>query len=192
MDDPFARPIIRTGLFYRDPPAALDWLEKAFGFRRTMDIRDEDGHLVHAEMSFGGFHRRRWGMVAACRQPALDRRQEHPDRLRSAPGGDRSALRTRPCLRRRDPSGTAIRVLRRSRLPGSRSGGPCLDLFTGDSECRSARGGTVGRCSDHRLAPGLNPQFFPGKAAGNRPNGGLRPRDQRGSAGVTPYGRLAA
>lgn len=54
MNDPFARPPIRTGLFYRDPIAALDWIERAFGLERSMDIRDPEGNLVHAEMSFGG------------------------------------------------------------------------------------------------------------------------------------------
>ena len=53
MDDPFSRPTIRTGLFYRDPLAAIEWIENAFGFARTMDIRDANGDLVHAEMSYG-------------------------------------------------------------------------------------------------------------------------------------------
>ncbi|MFK5980593.1 MAG: glyoxalase [Rhizobiaceae bacterium] len=53
MQDPFSRPTIRTGLFYRNPIAALDWIEKAFGFTRSMDIRDERGELVHAEMTYG-------------------------------------------------------------------------------------------------------------------------------------------
>lgn len=53
MRDPFSRPTIRTGLFYREPLAAIEWIEKAFGFRRSMDVRGADGALVHAEMSFG-------------------------------------------------------------------------------------------------------------------------------------------
>ena len=53
MQDPFLRPKIRTGLFYRNPVSALDWIEKAFGFTRSLDIRDEYGELVHAEMTFG-------------------------------------------------------------------------------------------------------------------------------------------
>ncbi|PCI04239.1 MAG: glyoxalase [Hyphomicrobiales bacterium] len=53
MKDPFSRPKIRTGLFYHNPIAALDWIEKAFGFTRSMDIRDQHGELVHAEMTFG-------------------------------------------------------------------------------------------------------------------------------------------
>jgi uncharacterized glyoxalase superfamily protein PhnB len=53
MDDPFRRPTLTTGVFYKDPWAALDWLEKAFGFERTMVITDKDGKLGHSEMRFG-------------------------------------------------------------------------------------------------------------------------------------------
>jgi uncharacterized glyoxalase superfamily protein PhnB len=53
MKDPFRRPSFGSGVFYRDPWAALDWLEKAFGFERSMVISDKDGRLAHAEMTFG-------------------------------------------------------------------------------------------------------------------------------------------
>ncbi|MGH8779945.1 VOC family protein [Paraburkholderia sp.] len=53
MSDPFRRPTLASGLFYRDPLAALDWLEKAFGFERSMVITDNEGHVAHAEMKFG-------------------------------------------------------------------------------------------------------------------------------------------
>ncbi|ETR77790.1 glyoxalase [Afipia sp. P52-10] len=53
MDDPFRRPTFGSALFYRNPSAALDWLESAFGFRRTMVITDKEGRLAHAEMAFG-------------------------------------------------------------------------------------------------------------------------------------------
>jgi uncharacterized glyoxalase superfamily protein PhnB len=33
--------------------AALDWLERAFGFERSMLITDQDGNLGHAQMSYG-------------------------------------------------------------------------------------------------------------------------------------------
>jgi uncharacterized glyoxalase superfamily protein PhnB len=39
-------------LFYRDPFAALDFLERAFGFERTMVITDADGNLAHSQMSY--------------------------------------------------------------------------------------------------------------------------------------------
>ena len=53
MEDPFRRPALTAGVFYRDPWAALDWLERAFGFERTMVITDKDGKLGHSEMRFG-------------------------------------------------------------------------------------------------------------------------------------------
>lgn len=53
MDEPFRRPSLGTALFYKDPFAALDWLEKAFGFERKMVITDSEGRLGHSEMRFG-------------------------------------------------------------------------------------------------------------------------------------------
>jgi uncharacterized glyoxalase superfamily protein PhnB len=53
MEDPFRRPSFGAAVFYRDPWAALDWLEKAFGFERSMVISDKDGRLAHSEMKFG-------------------------------------------------------------------------------------------------------------------------------------------
>lgn len=53
MEDPFRRPSLGSALFYEDPLAALDWLEKAFGFERTMVITDAEGKLAHSEMRFG-------------------------------------------------------------------------------------------------------------------------------------------
>ena len=40
-------------LFYLDPFAALDFLERAFGFERTMVITDADGNLGHSQMTYG-------------------------------------------------------------------------------------------------------------------------------------------
>jgi len=53
MDDPFRRPSLGSALHYKDPLAALDWLEKAFGFERTMLVTDAEGKLGHSEMRFG-------------------------------------------------------------------------------------------------------------------------------------------
>lgn len=53
MRDPFSRQAVRTGLFYRDPLVALEWIERAFGFTRLIDMRDAQGRLVHAEMAYG-------------------------------------------------------------------------------------------------------------------------------------------
>ena len=40
-------------LFYRDAPAAMAWLTRAFGFKETMVVRGDDGSVVHAEMALG-------------------------------------------------------------------------------------------------------------------------------------------
>lgn len=53
MDDPFQRPTFGSAVFYKDPVAALQWLEKAFGFERMMVITDAKGNLAHSEMKFG-------------------------------------------------------------------------------------------------------------------------------------------
>jgi uncharacterized glyoxalase superfamily protein PhnB len=53
MADPYRRPALTAGVFYKDPRAALDWLERAFGFERCMVITDKDGNLAHSEMRFG-------------------------------------------------------------------------------------------------------------------------------------------
>ncbi|MFZ5704184.1 MAG: VOC family protein [Pseudomonadota bacterium] len=53
MTDPFDRPGSFAGVFYRDPIAALDWLEQAYGFQRSMIVTDAAGGLVHAELRFG-------------------------------------------------------------------------------------------------------------------------------------------
>jgi uncharacterized glyoxalase superfamily protein PhnB len=37
-------------LTYRDPHAAADFLERAFGFERRAFHEDGDGHVVHAEL----------------------------------------------------------------------------------------------------------------------------------------------
>ncbi|MFI4975425.1 MAG: VOC family protein [Caulobacterales bacterium] len=43
-------------VFYRDPMAALRWLEKAFGFETSMLVTDDSGQVGHAEMRFGDGH----------------------------------------------------------------------------------------------------------------------------------------
>jgi uncharacterized glyoxalase superfamily protein PhnB len=53
MEDPFQRPTLVSSVAYKDPWEALDWLEKAFGFERSMVITDKDGAIAHSEMRFG-------------------------------------------------------------------------------------------------------------------------------------------
>ena len=53
IDDPFKHAVVGSGVFYRDPRAALAWLQAAFGFEPSMLVSDPAGRLVHAEMRFG-------------------------------------------------------------------------------------------------------------------------------------------
>jgi len=53
VEDPFKHAVVGSGIFYRDPRAALAWLEAAFGFEPSMVVSDAEGRLVHAEMRFG-------------------------------------------------------------------------------------------------------------------------------------------
>jgi uncharacterized glyoxalase superfamily protein PhnB len=48
--------IFTPALVYRDPKAAIAWLERAFGFELTMLIESPDGdaNTLHAEMKLGG------------------------------------------------------------------------------------------------------------------------------------------
>ena len=47
-------PVLTPTVFYRDPKAALAWLEKAFGFEIALLVTDPAGEVGHAEMSFRG------------------------------------------------------------------------------------------------------------------------------------------
>lgn len=48
-----ARPTIFPTLTYRDAPAAITWLEAAFGFAPAMVHANPDGTIAHAELSHG-------------------------------------------------------------------------------------------------------------------------------------------
>ena len=52
MADDTYRTAISSALSYRDPKAALRWLEEAFGFEPVMVILDSDGALAHSEMRY--------------------------------------------------------------------------------------------------------------------------------------------
>lgn len=53
MADFCQRPAVVPALVYRDPMAAFEWLQSAFGFEPAMLITDADGKLAHSEMTFG-------------------------------------------------------------------------------------------------------------------------------------------
>jgi uncharacterized glyoxalase superfamily protein PhnB len=52
MSAPATRPAIVPALSYKDARAALDWLQKAFGFEIEMVIEDEDRNPVHSELRY--------------------------------------------------------------------------------------------------------------------------------------------
>ena len=54
MEDPWGRAVFTPSANYRDPAAALDWLQRVFGFERVMVLTDDAGRVAHAEMSFQG------------------------------------------------------------------------------------------------------------------------------------------
>lgn len=45
---------INPALYYRDANAAIDFLERAFGFQRRLVVPDETGGVAHAELTFRG------------------------------------------------------------------------------------------------------------------------------------------
>lgn len=47
------RPPLTSAVSYRDPRAALKFLEAAFGFELTMLIEDGEGNVAHSEMQLG-------------------------------------------------------------------------------------------------------------------------------------------
>jgi uncharacterized glyoxalase superfamily protein PhnB len=48
------RSSLSSSLSYQDPKAALEFLEKAFGFETAMVITDASGTIVHSEMRYDG------------------------------------------------------------------------------------------------------------------------------------------
>lgn len=46
------RPALISAVVYRDPKAALKFLEAAFGFELFMLIEDDAGNLIHSEMRY--------------------------------------------------------------------------------------------------------------------------------------------
>jgi uncharacterized glyoxalase superfamily protein PhnB len=38
---------------YKDAPAAIEWLDQAFGFRELMKVPNDDGTIAHAELHLG-------------------------------------------------------------------------------------------------------------------------------------------
>jgi uncharacterized glyoxalase superfamily protein PhnB len=53
MDNAERRPSISSSVCYKDPKAALKWLEQAFDFAPSMVILGPNDELLHSEMRFG-------------------------------------------------------------------------------------------------------------------------------------------
>ncbi|WP_454715325.1 VOC family protein [Caulobacter segnis] len=49
-----SRPGLVSALVYRDPKAAIAFLEKAFGFDLSLLIEDAEGNLAHSQMEYAG------------------------------------------------------------------------------------------------------------------------------------------
>lgn len=49
-----SRPGLVSALVYRDPKAAIAFLEKAFGFDLSLLIVDAEGNLAHSQMDYAG------------------------------------------------------------------------------------------------------------------------------------------
>ena len=61
---------------YRDADAAVDWLCAAFGFAPHNVFRDDDGHVVHAQLKLTGAAGNGMVMVSPVREThGFDRRQ---------------------------------------------------------------------------------------------------------------------
>lgn len=65
-----ATAILAPFLRYQDAPAAIAWLERAFGFERHLVIPDQSGGIAHAELRYAGALL----MVGSARADALGMR----------------------------------------------------------------------------------------------------------------------
>ena len=51
--NPRSAPTIIPTLRYRDAPAAIDWLCRAFGFEKHLVVPGDGGTIAHAQLTFG-------------------------------------------------------------------------------------------------------------------------------------------
>ena len=67
-------------LRYRDAPAAIEWLCRAFGFERHLVVPDDDGGIAHAQLALGG------GMImlGSVRGNDYGLLMKHPDEVGGA------------------------------------------------------------------------------------------------------------
>jgi len=67
-------------LRYRDAPAAIEWLCRAFGFEKHLVVPNQDGTIAHAQLSFGA------GMVmlGSVLESEFGRLMKQPDEIGGA------------------------------------------------------------------------------------------------------------
>lgn len=64
-------------LRYRDVPAALEWLCKAFDFEQLRVVKDEQAGVIHAELGFGSGML----MLGPVTDSAYGRQMQQPDEI---------------------------------------------------------------------------------------------------------------
>lgn len=64
-------------LRYRDAPAAIDWLCRAFGFDKRLVVPDENDGIAHAQLAFG----KGMIMLGSARDDAFGRYMKPPQDL---------------------------------------------------------------------------------------------------------------
>jgi uncharacterized glyoxalase superfamily protein PhnB len=73
--------VVTPMLSYESPAEAADWLVRAFGFRETFRLTEEDGRVGHVDLELGGGH-----VMLGCPSPAYEgpgRHAESCERARS-------------------------------------------------------------------------------------------------------------
>jgi len=67
-------------LRYRDAPAAIEWLCRAFGFEKQLVVPNQDGTIAHAQLSFGN------GMImlGSVVDSEFGRLMKQPDQINGA------------------------------------------------------------------------------------------------------------
>ncbi|WZO97832.1 VOC family protein [Isosphaeraceae bacterium EP7] len=77
MSEQSPRSSLISCLRYRDAPAAIDWLDRAFGLQAQLVIRNDDGTIAHAQLTSGG------GMImlGSCGDTEYGRLMKRPEQV---------------------------------------------------------------------------------------------------------------
>jgi uncharacterized glyoxalase superfamily protein PhnB len=77
MDTKTMHARIIPGMRYRNAPAAIEWLCKAFGFEKNLVVPDQNGGIAHAQLTFGD------GMImlGSVGGGMFGRLMKHPDEI---------------------------------------------------------------------------------------------------------------